>query len=612
MPEAAPETIPPLAPDVFKAATEAFLTLVDKTRSLSIPSSTAAINPVQPPPGSNAPKAWFTDPFALMDSVGLGYRNVPTYLTFETQRQVSERNDIIAAIILTRVNQVAAFARPQPNKYSVGFRITPRGGDKKRRLSDSEREKIEYIQNVLLYTGREHNLGRDSFDHWIRKTVRDRLTYDQVCTEKVATMSGSLHSFYAVPADTIRIAQPKITKGTPPSIAELKREIKYIQLINAQKVNEYTIQELMFGVANPRTHVRVYGYGFSEIEQLITTVTSHLYAEEWNRRQFTQGSTVKGVLNLKGQMPMAQFEAFKRQWQAQVSGISNAWKTPVTNQEGVDWIPLQMNNVEMGYQMWMEYLVKIISAIYQIDPAEINFDLRGSTSQQPMFMSNNEAQQKVSKDRGLSPLLKFLEDLINKHLVWRIDPRFEFAFVGLDAKTEDQAMQLRMQQVQNIYTLNEIRAMEDLPPVKNGDIVLNATYTGYMTQKDQAAQQQQMMQQQGGAPGGAPPQAGPSPDGEGMPDPNQQPYASRFGKTPPGDEEAEGANNLHRFLRRSETPDQKTEKPAGGEDSSSEDGSSDVKDIESLHVNDWDSSVHSALEEGDLKKSVTIYDTMDV
>ncbi len=602
MSEAASE-IPPLAPDVFKAATEAFMTLVDKTRSL--PASRAdAFRSVQAPTG-HQPKAWFTDPFALMDSVGMGYRNTPTYLTYETQRQVSERNDIIASIILTRVNQVAAFARPQVNKYSVGFLIAPRGPDKKRRLTDSERARVEEIQNILLYTGRQHNLGRDSFDHWIRKTVRDRLTYDQVCTEKVGTVSGSIHSFYAVPADTIRIAQPKITKGTPPALAELKREIKYVQLINAQKVNEYTLQEMMFGVANPRTHVRVYGYGFSEIEQLITTVTSHLYAEEWNRRQFTQGSTVKGVLNLKGQMPMAQFEAFKRQWQAQVSGISNAWKTPVTNQEGVDWIPLQMNNVEMGYQMWMEYLVKIISAIYQIDPAEINFDLRGSTSQQPMFMSNNEAQQKVSKDRGLSPLLRFLEDLINKHIIWRIDPRFEFSFVGLDAKTEDQAMQLRMQQVQNIYTLNEIRAMEDLPPVKNGDVVLNATYTGYMMQKLQMDQQQQMQQPPGGqaqSPGGAQQQP------DDVEDPEQEPYGSRFGKTPPGDEEQEGANNLNRYIQRSEAQPDDESSDAGDDDSS---GVS-AEELSSLHVNDWDSSVHAALDDGDLKKSVNLYDTMDV
>jgi len=612
MTEATPESIPSLAPDINKAAADAFMTLVDKARS--IPTSSAGVGNYQsfaPPPSHNQPKAWFTDPFALLDSVGMGYRNPPTYLTYETQRQVSERNDIVAAIIITRCNQAAAFARPQVNKYSVGFTVTPRLGDKKRRLTDGERDRVSEIQGIIMDTGRDHNLGRDSFDHYIRKTVRDSLTYDQIATEKVSTMSGSIHSFYAVPADTIRIAQPKITKGTPPALADAKREIKYLQLINAQIKNEYTLNEMMFGVRNPRTHVKVYGYGFSEIEQLIATVTSHLYAEEWNRRQFTQGSTVKGILNLKGPMPLQAFENFKRQWQAQVSGISNAWKTPVTNQEGIDWIPLQMNNVEMGYQMWMEYLVKIISAIYQIDPAEINFDLRGSSQQQPMFMSTNEAQQKVSKDRGLAPLLRFLEDSLNKHIVWKIDPRFELAFAGLDAKTEDQAMQLRIQQVQNFQTLNEVRALEDLPPLKDGNVPLNATYTAYLMQKSQMDQQQQMMQQQGGAAGSAQ-QPGAGPGGEE--DPNQEPYASRFGNKPPSDEEEEGANNLNRFLQRSVQPNDKS-----SDDSSDDADSSEVSEseMESLHINDWDSSKHAAVNLGDLKKSrskkqVKLFDTMDV
>lgn len=607
MTTSSPDSVPPLSADVFKAATEAFLTLVDKTRSLS------PVKPMAPPPQNQQPKTWFTDPFALLDSVGMGYRAAPTYLTFETMRQASERNDVIAAIHLTRINQVAAFCRPQRNKYSVGFEIRPRGLDKKRQLRQSEKDRIEEIQNLVLDTGREFNLGRDSFEQWMRKEVRDTLTYDQLTFEKVGTRSGSLHSFYAVPADTIRIAAPKITKGTPPSVAEAKREIKYVQLINSQKVTEYTIEEMAFGVRNPRTNVRVYGYGFSEIEQLITTVTSHLYAEEWNRRAFSQGSTVKGILNLQGQMPMAQFESFKRQWQAQVSGINNAWKTPVVNQEGVQWLPLQMNNVEMGYQMWMEYLIKIISAIYQIDPAEINFDLRGSSQQQPMFMSSNEAQQKVSKDRGLHPLLRFLEDLITKHIVWRVDPRFEFGFVGLDAKTEDQAMQLRMQEVQNVYTLNETRAKEDLPPLKNGDIVLNPTYTGYMMQKAQMDQQQQMMAGQGGPPGGAPPGA----DGQQMPggpqqtiDPNQQPYGSRFGKKPPGDEEAKGANKLNDFLQRGGSEDDSSSEPADEtEDSSSK---KQAMNTSALHINDWDSTVRSSLQDEDLMKSLNLFDTLDV
>jgi hypothetical protein len=561
-----------------------------------------------------------SDPFALLDSLGMGYRAHPSYLTYDTLRAVSERDTVTAAIIGTRINQVASFARPQENKYSVGFTIRRRGRDKKRRLSDSERDRVDEIEHFLRNTGIESNLGHDSFATFLKKIVRDRLTYDQVCVEKVKTRSGRPHSFYAVPADTIRIAHPAVQKGTPPEKADIKRQLKYVQLLNAQIVVEFTMDEMMFAVANPRTHVKVYGYGFPEIETLMTTVTSHMWAEEWNRRAFSQGSTVKGILNVKGQLPLPQFEMFKRQWYAQVSGVQNAWKTPVLNTEGLEWLQMQMTNVEMGYQMWMEYLIKIASAIFQIDPAEINFDLRGSSQQQPLFMSTNEAQQKVSKDRGLVPLLCHFEDNINKHFVWQIDDRFELAFVGLDAKTEDQAQQLRMQQVQNTHTLNEVRALEDLPPLPEGDMVLNPVYAQALQQKQAAEQQQQMMAGQGGGQpqpggdaggdaGGAPPGGGqpgqPPPGGQpGQPQAggNGQPYQNRFQGKPPGDEEKQGVNRLHGFLQRGGDQEEDKAKP---DDEDNESGEPvDERTRRYLDENDWASSVHSSLRgKDDLRKA---------
>jgi len=581
--EAPPQSTLPA--DVQKAITDAFEDLREK----------AWLNEdklVKAKTDDNQPKAWLADPFAMLDSVGMGYRNAPTYLTYDTLRQVAERDTFVSAILLTRIDQVAAFTRPQENKYSIGFKIRPRHGDKKRRLSDSEKDRMQELTMFMLNTGREYNLGRDSFEQFVRKFVRDSLTYDQACAEKVRTRGGSLFSFQAVPSDTIRTATPKNMKGTPPRLAEVKKDVRYVQVINSSITAEFTLDEMCFAVRNPRSFVKAYGYGFPEIETLMSTITSHLWAEEWNRKMFSQGSTIKGLLNIKGNIPQVQFEAFKRSWHSQVAGVQNAWKTPMLNSEEVSWTPLQLSNTEMGYQMWMEYLVKITSAIFRIDPAEINFDLRGGVGQQPVFMSTNEAQQKASKDRGLQPLLRFVEDTINRHIIWQIDPRFEIAFLGLDAKTEEQAQALRAQQVTNTLTLNEARAMDDLPPVEYGDVVLNPTYIGYKMQKLQMAQmaeqQAQMAQQQGGAPG----QAAPPPTFQ----------------EPPGAEEEHGADQLRQFAE-------------PNADDESDDKSSDKSDDESsgpnpqvlsqLHIDDWDSVVSHSLKSDDLKKAV-LFDTIDL
>lgn len=492
------------------------------------------------------PKSWFNDPYAMLDSMGLGYRSAPSSLTFETMKQMAEKNTIVSSIIQTRLNQVASFCQPQLNKYSIGFKVAHR--NQKHKLTESEKEHVADMERFVLNMGADKNSERDSFEMWVRKVVRDRLTYDQMCSEKILRRNGKPHSIYAVPADTIRFAAPKNKRATPLTKAQAWSTPKYVQVIDGTVVNEYTSKEFMFRVANPRTDLRTHNYGLSELELLVTTITSHLWAEEWNRKVFSQGSTIKGILNIKGNIPSAQIEAFKRQWMTQVSGVTNAWKTPVMNSDDMQWIPLQPSNNDMGFQQWLEYLVKVACAVYLIDPAEINFDTRGGVGSQPMFMSTNEAQQKVSKDRGLQPLLRFIQNTVNEEILWEIDDDYQFLFVGLDARTESEAIELRMKELSSYKTLNEIRREADeLPPTPDGDIVLNPVYVGYKQQ--QAAQQAQA---QAGAAGGAggmpgmPPGAG-APNG--APPSQKEMFEGQFGGGAPGGAEQALAGKMQKDLQ---------------------------------------------------------------
>jgi hypothetical protein len=277
---------------------------------------------------------------------------------------------------------------------------------------------------------------------------------------------------------------------------------KYVQLINGTVRATYAEDELFFGVRNPRTDLAVAGYGMSELEVLVGVVTSYLYAEEYNRRIFSQGSIPKGILNLKGDITDQQLQAFKREWTTLIAGVQNAWKTPVLNAEDIEYINLQTANKDMEYMQWMQFLVRIACAVYLIDPAEINFDMpRGLDSTNPLIESSNEAKLRASKDRGLAPLLRFIQRGINEMYVYRIDPDFEFRFVGLDARTMEQQQALAISGVNAYRTLNEVRAMEDLPPLPMGDTPLNPTYVQMMNMQQQMALQAQQMQAQAeGAP----------------------------------------------------------------------------------------------------------------
>jgi intein/homing endonuclease len=924
------------------------------------------------------PKSWFNDPYAFLDSMGLGYRASPSALSYETLRQMSEKNVVIAAILQTRLNQVASFCQPQRNKYSIGFKVQHR--DPKHKLTYSEKEYVHKTERFLLNMGVDRDAERDSFETWVRKVVRDRLTFDQLCSEKVLRRSGKPHSVFAVPADTIRIASPRNKKGSPMLQSEQRFTPKYVQIIDGSIVNEYTKPEFIFRVSNPRTDIRTFGYGFSELEMLINTVTSHLWAEEWNRKVFSQGSTIKGILNVKGNVPAQQMESFKRMWLTQVSGVSNAWRTPVMNSEDMQWIPLQPSNNDMGYQQWLEYLIKIACfvpgtkvtmgdgsrkdiatiepgdvvrthtgrskrvlnvqvkkvresivglrasgrtiratqehpfyvassrlnghnerefdepawiaakeivegqdylvvprprvskeslsttridlanyvdgcdvepervklgsnaakwvpryldltkenafvlglyaaeghsteyattfcfaanetaygeavtlfaarlglethdytqkkssfvlrfrngvvarafrrlfgslatkrcvpseirtapfevqqaflsgviagdgsvyktsrsptlqittasarfanqlqsmlllqgayaglyeqtrrtgykpgsryydlrvqgsqlrrvtdwlsgskgalltqvlsdfpglkqqvyetpsaflvpvsetweesysgevynlevedehtyvvegfavhncAVYLIDPSEINFDTRGGVGNQPMFMTTNEAQQKVSKDRGLQPLLRFIQNVVNEEIIWALDEDYEFLFMGMDARTETEAIELRMKELQSYKTLNEVRREADeLPPVKDGDVVMNPTYVGF--------KQQQAMQAQQAGPGGPPGMPG-APGGqqpEVAPPSQREAFEGQFQGGPPGGAEKQFGQRLQ-AVKSEKTPH---DEEAGSEESTShEEESSSREETE----DPWEETIHASMKAARLK-----------
>jgi phage portal protein BeeE len=259
---------------------------------------------------------------------------------------------------------------------------------------------------------------------------------------------------------------------------------------------------MTFGVRNPTSNIYGNGYGVSEIEILINTVTSMLWAEEYNRKFFSQGSAPKGFIKIKSDSGAGgeKISEFKRMWQAMMSGVSGSHKTPIL-QGDVDWIDLQKTNRDMEFTQWFEFLIKVACAIYRIDPAEVNFPLSGGAEQRAMFEGNNEARLKHSRDKGLRPLIKFYQRKLNKMVVRRLDPRYEMVFVGLENDDPNTDIERDTKMAGSFMTVDEIRirrGLEPLGPEGGGDIIENAVWLQNKTQKAMMEQQQQQMQGAGG------------------------------------------------------------------------------------------------------------------
>lgn len=479
-------------------------------------------------------KANLTDP-TNYGSMNFGYKEKFALIDYQKCRQISYANPIIAAIMQVRINQIASFSLPQEDKYKIGFKIKLRDGKKK--PNKAEENKIKELQQFIQYTGVPENFEdtperrkRDNFESFLRKVARDSLTFDQINFEVVPRNNGMPYSFHAVDGATIRMipdekekseyfggkssfdakALNSVVRPHENEFNEFKpKNPKFVQLIGGTISKIFDEWEMAFGVRNPRTDVLSHGYGFSEIEMLVATITSHMNAESYNRRFFTQGSTIKGILTFEGAVPADQLESFRRQWYMQATGITNSWKTPIMSLgEGtkLNWTSLHASNSEMEFGKWMEYCIKSICGVFQIDPVEIGFDISKQSSGQSgggggLHGDDHANRVLYSQEKGLRPILRHIQTLINEYIIFRIDPNFEFEFVGLNAKSETEELEEAIKQVKHFKTVNEIRAEHDLEPIKGfediksaGDLLLDNSWIQAWGQ----GQQQDMMGDMGG------------------------------------------------------------------------------------------------------------------
>lgn len=452
------------------------------------------------------PKSFFIDPLEF--NANLGYKDKAFSLTYTTLKRMS-KTPIINSIIKTRKNQVADFAEPQEDKYSTGFVIRKKHKNGVEQKMTEQDKKIAFaITDFIMKGGNVGSWGVDDFDTFIRKIVEDSLVFDQMTFEIVRNRRGKIESFLATDASTFRISDSFYEKDYDNSFFhrngagvynernDFGPKVKgyypaYVQVYQNAKVNEFYPWELCFGVRNPSTSIYANGYGCSELEDLINVVTSMLWGDEYNRRFFSQGSAPKGLLRIKGTNNEAALQQFKQQWQSMITGVMQGWKTPVVEAD-VDWIDLQKNNRDMEYSSWMEYLIKISCAIYSIDPTEIGWDISRGSGNSGLFEGSQAERLQHSKDKGLYPLLKFIQRKLNKYIVEQINPDFELVFMGLNGMTISEELDLDVKKLNSFQTINEIREKYELKPIEGGDVIENSTFVQAKNAADMKAQQQQI------------------------------------------------------------------------------------------------------------------------
>ena len=433
-----------------------------------------------------------------------GWREKIGIVDFSFLRDIS-RDSIFTAICLRRVNELAAFAHPQKNKYDVGYKVRMR--DENKEAGDTEKAEMKEVEEFIYNTGLEKKRDKLTknpliFEEFVRLLYRDRYIYNQIGIERVPFKYSEggefkLHSFYHVPGGSLRYASDKkdsktglldsIDESNIENAEKIKKEINSgdiyaVQLYRQRIIAAFTRDKLVIKQGNLDSELDNNGYSKGELELAVSLISAHIFAETHNRLYFNQGFSNKGLLVIKKAMHRRDLERFKQHFRQQMQGTSNSFRVPILSGTECTWVPFQANTKDMEWEKWINYLIKLICAIFQISPQEINFDIsRESSGGLGGDSGSKHAEiRKMFKETGVLPLLRWLQGIINREIIKYYNPEYHkkyvFEFVGMSAELEAQEIDRLLKEVKGYKTVNEVRAERDLEEIDGGDIILDPVF----------------------------------------------------------------------------------------------------------------------------------------
>lgn len=420
-------------------------------------------------------------------------------IDYKVLRVVAERAWIINAIIKHIIDSSRPFMKPSTDENVRGFQV--RIKDRERSPSAAEKKLAKTYEQFFSMTGFGDDPDReDSLTNFSAKVIRDVLTLDQISTEIQRTASRKVYAMWAVDPATILKVNEDGYAGDD--------KIKYIQEVDMRITAMYTRDDLVFDFMNPRTDIDHSGYGYSVVEQAIDLVTGTINSFMYNMGFFTEDKLPRGMLLLQGDADTEEVEMIEDYLVNIMSGgPASKWHVPIipagkgssgSPERKFEWVSLQGSNKDMEFSQWTEFLWSGIASLFGIDLEALGIRTSKSTS---VLGDNATPRIESSKSRGLGSILGFLESHYQK-ILDKIDPLFDFEFVGYERDDPDAKSKLREADLRTYKTIDELRAEADLKPFKQSwsMMPLNPTAVQIM-QMEQQAEQMEQQNAMGGAPG---------------------------------------------------------------------------------------------------------------
>ncbi len=418
-------------------------------------------------------------------------------------KALARTDDLVATILGTRANQLAAFGRELQDRFSTGCRIEPRAGimnglDEHVREQLSKR--IDAAAELINTCGHVEGFPIDrqlSLSTFLYEQARNAVLFGRFATEvlwRQATDGMKFLAFRPVDAGTIYFAHPRKDQQDPNVRLRAMQALEtmygqklkkddiendkycYYQVINGRPVQGFTADELYVWNMYPCTDIELGGYPITPCDTALSAITTHLNITTHNKLYFQNGRAARGMIIIQSDdVDDSYLEVIRQHFQATATGVEKSWRVPVFGigvEDTMQWIPMELQGGrDMEFQYLSDQNARVIMSAWQISPEELPGyqHLARGTNNMALSESNNEYKLEAARDVGIRPLLAQFQDFLNNRILPLIDPVVAkyctLKLYGLDADTPERESTRITQDMPLHMTYDEVLERVEKDPV---------------------------------------------------------------------------------------------------------------------------------------------------
>ena len=426
-------------------------------------------------------------------------------------KQIRVQNFLVAGILRARGNAISMMGHIRKDRFDVGIDVEIKPEFKDHIEPEQMvkiQERIDRFLKVLINCGHTdgiHEHEKMTLPEFLDIQVKNGLSFGRFSTEIVYADDGNggttdeFHRFRPVDAGTIYRSVRKGEAAEPVRRSSMQAleyvtgakidadkmeqdEYTWVQVINGTPKQAFSSKEMIVYNLYPSSDVEHNGYPVTPIDTVMTSITTHMSIEVYNKLYFQNGRAARGILVINSdEIDQAVVEDIKQQYNASINNVTNSFRTPifgVGKEDQINWVSTQPQRKDGEFQFLFDQTTRNILSAFNISPDELpGFGhLSRGTNQQAMSEASNEWKLTAARDTGIRPLILKIQDFLNENLFPIIDRELSqlcnIQLAGFDAETKQQESVRLQQDMPLHYDYDQI--LEEVDKEQVGDYMLGS------------------------------------------------------------------------------------------------------------------------------------------